>query len=91
MLDLLALGINVHLVLELRPVGFHIGGATTGGAEVELDIKAAHTDGAMAFGAKMEFMLYFRPGFLEGIGLFSVPFAAIYLFARFGGTAPETA
>ena len=85
------LSVDVHVVLELCAVGLHIGGATIAGTEVELDVEAAHTDGAMALGAEVKFVLDFGPGFLEGIGLFGMPLRAIHLFTGFGGAAPEAA
>ena len=63
-INLLALRIDVHLVLKLRAISFHVGGATRASTQVELDIETAHTHGAMTFGAQMKFMLDLAPGFL---------------------------
>ena len=71
--DLLSLRLDIHLMLELRTVGFHIGSAARAGAEVQFRIEAAHTDRAMAFGAEVKFVLDAGPGLLQRVGLFRVP------------------
>jgi hypothetical protein len=89
LLDLLALGFDIHLVLEICAIGFQVGGTSGTRAEVEFDIEAAHADGTMTFGAEMKFMLDFSPCFLQGVDLFLVPLSAIHLFASFGSATPE--
>ena len=89
LLDLLVLGFDIHLVLELRAIGFQVGCTHGTGAEVEFDVEAAHADGTMAFGAEMKFVLDFCPGFLQGVDLFLMPLSTIHLFASFGSATPE--
>ena len=54
LLDLLALGIDVQLMLELCAIGFHIGCATGAGTESEFDVEAAH---AIGTGSSSSFVL----------------------------------
>src|SRR5579875_1854826 len=72
LLDLFALRLDVHLMLELYAICLQVGSAS--GAEIQFGIEAAHAYGAMAFGAEMKLVLNLGPGFLERIGLLLVPF-----------------
>src|SRR5947209_2291855 len=87
---LFVLSLDIHLMLELRTISSQIGSTAIACAKIELGIEAAHTDCSMAFGAQVEFVLNLTPGFLEGIGLFSMPLRTIYLLTSFSGTSPKT-
>lgn len=86
-LNLRVLGIDVQLVLELGAIGFEVGRAL--GAEVQLEVEAAHADSGLAFGAIVKVLLHLGPGFLQRGSLFAVPFGAVDLFASLGGASPE--
>ena len=64
LLDLLALRLHVHLVLELCAIYPQVGCTASTGAEIELNVEAAHTDCPVALGAEMELVLNLAPGFL---------------------------
>jgi len=64
LLDLLVLCLNVHLVLELCAISPKVRCAASTGAEIELNVEAAHTDCPVALGAEMELVLNLAPRFL---------------------------
>ena len=64
LLDLLALRLDVHLVLDLCAIGPQVGCTASTGAEIQLNIEAAHADCPVTLGAEMELVLNLAPGFL---------------------------
>jgi len=64
LLDLLVLRLNVHLVLELCAIRPQVGCTASTGAEIQLNVEAAHTDRPVTLGAEMELVLNLAPGFL---------------------------
>jgi len=87
---LFALSLDIHLMLEFRPIGSQVWCTIGTCTEIELGIEAAHTNRTMAFGAQVEFVLNFTPGFLQSISLFGMPFGTIYLLTSLSGTSPKT-
>ncbi len=91
LLDLLALCVDIHLVLELSAIGLQVGRAASACTEVKLNVEAAHTDRPVTLWAEVELVLDLTPGFLQGIGLLLVPLGAINLLASLGSASPESA
>jgi hypothetical protein len=90
LLDLLALLVDIHLVLELCAIGLQVGRAASACTEVELNIEAAHTDRPVTLWAEMELVLNLAPGFLQGISLLLVPFGTVNLFTGLSSASPES-
>ncbi len=88
LLDLFALRLDIHFVLEHSAICFQVGSARR--TEIQFGIETTHAYRAMAFGAEMKLVLHLGPGFLERIGLFLVPFLAINLLARLGCPSPKS-
>ena len=59
LLNLLALRLDIQFVLITGGIGLEVGRAA--GAEIELDVVAAHTDGFVTFGTEMKFVLHRGP------------------------------
>lgn len=89
--DLASLGLYVELMLELRPIGVQVGRTARTGAEIQLMVKTAITDGTMAFGTEVEMMLNLCPRFLQRLRLLCMPLATIDLLSCLCRASPEPA